>query len=92
MSQTTFLLVRHGEADWNAERRVQGHSDRPLTQSGIAQARALAEQLANEPIDAVYSSDLARAHTRHGSLRMHTDCGSRLCRHFGNVTSAHGRD
>ena len=62
MSQTTFLLVRHGEADWNVERRVQGHSDRPLTETGNAQARALAEQLADEPIDAVYSSDLARAH------------------------------
>jgi broad specificity phosphatase PhoE len=62
VGQTTFLLVRHGEADWNVERRVQGHSDRPLTQVGVAQARALAEQLADEPIDAVYSSDLARAH------------------------------
>ena len=62
MGQTTFLLVRHGEADWNVERRVQGHSDRPLTQTGFAQAQALADQLADEPIDAVYSSDLARAH------------------------------
>jgi broad specificity phosphatase PhoE len=62
VAQTTFLLVRHGEADWNVQRRVQGRSDRPLTQVGVAQARALAEQLADERIDAVYSSDLARAH------------------------------
>jgi probable phosphoglycerate mutase len=58
---TTLLLVRHGETDWNAEGRLQGHTDRPLSDDGRRQARQLAEELADEPLDAVYSSDLARA-------------------------------
>jgi broad specificity phosphatase PhoE len=59
---TTILLARHGETDWNFERRVQGHSDRPLNERGRAQARALADELEGEQIDAVYASDLVRAH------------------------------
>ncbi len=58
---TEILFVRHGETDWNVERRVQGHSDRPLNDTGTAQALALAEELQHEQLDAIYASDLARA-------------------------------
>ena len=58
---TTLLLVRHGETDWNADGRLQGHTDRPLSEYGRRQARRLAEELVDEPLDAIYASDLARA-------------------------------
>jgi probable phosphoglycerate mutase len=58
---TTLLLARHGESDWNRERRWQGHADRPLTDVGRAQARRLAARLANIALDAIYASDLRRA-------------------------------
>jgi 2,3-bisphosphoglycerate-dependent phosphoglycerate mutase len=58
---TTLLLVRHGETDWNAVGRLQGHTDRPLSDFGRRQARQLAAELEDEPLDAIYTSDLSRA-------------------------------
>jgi broad specificity phosphatase PhoE len=58
---TTVHLARHGQSDWNAAGRWQGHADRPLTELGRQQAAELAERLASVPLDAVYSSDLRRA-------------------------------
>ena len=58
---TTLLLVRHGETDWNADGRLQGQTDRPLSDFGRRQARQLAEELADEEFQAIYASDLSRA-------------------------------
>ncbi|MFL5916105.1 MAG: histidine phosphatase family protein [Gaiellaceae bacterium] len=58
---TRLLLVRHGETDWNADGRLQGQTDRPLSDFGRTQALRLAGELAEEELEAIYSSDLARA-------------------------------
>lgn len=58
---TRIILVRHGETDWNADGRIQGHLPVPLNTRGRAQARAVAERLADVAFDALYSSDLLRA-------------------------------
>ena len=56
-----LMLVRHGETEWNAQRRYQGQSDTPLSELGVRQAKLVAERLAGREIDALYASDLMRA-------------------------------
>lgn len=56
-----LLLLRHGQCHSNLENRFQGQVDSPLTDIGRAQALAAAERLRQEPIAAIYSSDLIRA-------------------------------
>lgn len=56
-----LLLVRHGLTAWNHQGRMQGHTDVPLSEEGIAQAQRLAARLAREEIEAVWSSDMLRA-------------------------------
>ena len=58
---TRLLLIRHGETAWNAEHRIQGQLDIPLSARGVWQAARLAERLSREPLDGLYVSDLARA-------------------------------
>lgn len=55
------ILLRHGETDWNATLRMQGHQDVPLNESGLAQAQAAAPSVAALQPDVIVSSDLSRA-------------------------------
>ncbi|MGW8483681.1 histidine phosphatase family protein [Microbacterium sp. NPDC055903] len=58
----TFLtLVRHGQTDWNLERRIQGTTDIPLNETGRGHARDAAAILASDTHHAIYASPLVRA-------------------------------
>jgi probable phosphoglycerate mutase len=61
MTTTRFLIVRHGETEWNALRREQGHLDSPLTLAGLAQAVRVGARLGAHRPTALYASDLERA-------------------------------
>jgi len=58
---TLLYCVRHGETDWNRQRRWQGHTDQPLNAEGRSHAEAAAEALAGVPFASVVSSDLRRS-------------------------------
>ena len=53
--------IRHGESSYNAEGRIQGQSDPPLSELGRRQGEAVVDALTRFSIDAVYSSPLQRA-------------------------------
>ena len=63
MEATRILAIRHGETAWNVDTRIQGHLDIPLNDTGLQQARWLAQALAErDALHAIYASDLSRAH------------------------------
>lgn len=57
-----IYIIRHGQTDWNIERRMQGHTDIALNTNGIKQAELIAQKIANLKIDNIISSDLKRAY------------------------------
>jgi len=61
MDATRIIAIRHGETAWNVDTRIQGHLDIPLNDTGLWQARQVGQALADEPITAIYTSDLLRA-------------------------------
>ena len=58
---TRIIAIRHGETTWNVDTRIQGHLDIPLNATGRQQAARMALALKDEPLAAVYASDLVRA-------------------------------
>jgi probable phosphoglycerate mutase len=69
---TRFIVVRHGETQWNVERRIQGARDSALTAAGLAQADAIGKRLAHECFDVLISSDLGRARQTAERVALHT--------------------
>jgi probable phosphoglycerate mutase len=61
IDRSIFLLIRHGEAEGNAERRFIGQTPVPLSELGERQASAVADRLASWPITRIISSDIPRA-------------------------------
>lgn len=59
--KTTVYLTRHGQTEWNIEKRLQGRGNSPLTKSGIDRAEELRERIRELHIDAIYSSPIERA-------------------------------
>ncbi|WP_431223808.1 2,3-diphosphoglycerate-dependent phosphoglycerate mutase GpmB [Serratia sp. L9] len=66
-------LVRHGETEWNAARRIQGQSDSPLTAKGEHQAHLVGKRVCREGITHVITSDLGR--TRRTAQIIADACG-----------------
>ncbi|MDR3226457.1 MAG: histidine phosphatase family protein [Prevotellaceae bacterium] len=58
---TKLYIARHGETEWNIQRRFQGQHDSPLTANGINQVNLLSEYLKNISVDAIYTSSCKRA-------------------------------
>jgi 2,3-bisphosphoglycerate-dependent phosphoglycerate mutase len=75
---TRILAIRHGQTAWNADARIQGHTDIELDALGQWQARRLAAALAGEELHAVYSSDLLRARQTAAPLAECADLELRL--------------
>ena len=62
MPLTTVHLIRHGQTDWNVTGRWQGQTPTALNEHGHTQAQHLAQHMTGWPLDAIYTSDLPRAH------------------------------
>ncbi|WP_068677273.1 histidine phosphatase family protein [Oceanobacillus sp. Castelsardo] len=56
-----LFVVRHGETEWNVQKRLQGHLDSPLTANGIHHAKLLAKKLESISLDSIISSPSERA-------------------------------
>ncbi|MCU0810986.1 MAG: histidine phosphatase family protein [Thiobacillaceae bacterium] len=98
--QTRICFIRHGETDWNVEKRIQGHTDIELNETGRSQALAMAFNAAHHRFHAIYSSDLARARETAQVLAQREEHEVKLLtqlreRHYGifqGITAAQGAE
>ncbi|WP_024615925.1 histidine phosphatase family protein [Clostridium sp. Ade.TY] len=58
----TIYLTRHGQTEWNIEKRLQGHGNSPLTDAGIKRAEELSKRLKDIKIECIYTSPIERAY------------------------------
>lgn len=68
------FLVRHGETEWNAQRRIQGQSDSPLTALGQLQAKQVGQRLISYGITHIISSDLGRTQQTAAIIAEYLNC------------------
>lgn len=59
---TTIYLTRHGQTEWNLEKRLQGHGNSPLTEFGLNRAKELSKRIKDINIDTIYTSPIERAY------------------------------
>ncbi len=67
-----LYLVRHGQTDWNVQKRAQGHTDRPLDKTGLLQAQRVGKAFLDLPVERILSSDLQRAQQTAEQIACHT--------------------
>lgn len=91
MMATRIIAIRHGETDWNTGARIQGHTDIALNARGQWQAQRLAQALADEHIDHIYTSDLTRAHATAKAIAFATATLRPLQTHSGLRERAFGQ-
>ena len=84
MESTRILAIRHGETAWNVDTRIQGQLNIGLNDTGLWQAQQVGKALADEPIAAIYSSDLERAFTTAQSIAQsnHSRISTRVQAHI----------
>ncbi|MDC2867697.1 MULTISPECIES: phosphoserine phosphatase 1 [unclassified Bacillus (in: firmicutes)] len=59
--KTMVYITRHGETEWNVEKRMQGRKNSNLTETGILQAKQLGKRMKDIPLEVIYSSPSGRA-------------------------------
>jgi phosphoserine phosphatase len=87
--KTVFILVRHGQTEWNRTERFRGRVDVPLNNTGLAQAEATGRRVASQwQPSAVYSSPLSRAVKTAASIACRT--GREVQVHLGLIDIDYG--